>query len=338
MKSEILFMSYGRILSSKIEKLSTVILGETITTIEDYAFKGCTALKNIVIPEGSTVTIKGNAFENCTALEEIFLPSSVTSIPASAFSGCSALTSAVLMNVTSIGESAFKATSDVALTIYAHATGDLTLGSNALANRSNVTLYTNSKNITSLSNATWTIYSGLAHAQAPYTEAETCFENGYIGYKTDCPCGQVVYGVAYTVYTNENTEGVSSTLDNITVIDEFDGHNLAVSVTYANGYDKNGVKHQICLRFCGATFEDVSLNPIVTHKGYSFKENGDGALGLQSGFHLDLDALNEYNLYNEDLVLGLAILNPKYLGESFFDGQSLNCEKGFLQVDIDVFT
>jgi hypothetical protein len=242
------------------------------------------------------------------------------------------------MGVTKIGDSAFNATSNVALTIYAHATGDISFGSNALANRSNVTLYTNSKNITSLSNATWTIYSGLAHVQTPHTEAETCFENGYIGYKTDCPCGQVVYGVTYTVYTNENTEGVSYTLDNITVIDEFDGHNLAVSVTYANGYDKNGVKHQICLRFCGATFEDVSLNPIVTHKGYSFKENGDGALGLQSGFHLDLDALNEYNLYNDDLVLGLAILNPKYLGESFFDGQNLNCEKGFLQVDIDVFT
>ena len=240
------------------------------------------------------------------------------------------------MGASSIGDNAFSGTG--ALTVYAHTSGDLALSSSAFTNRPDVVLYTSSKNVTALGTAAYTIYSGLAHVQTPHTEAETCFENGYIGYKTDCPCGQVVYGVTYTVYTNENTEGVSSTLDNITVIDEFDGHNLAVSVTYANGYDKNGVKHQICLRFCGATFEDVSLNPIVTHKGYSFKENGDGALGLQSGFHLDLDALNEYNLYNDDLVLGLAILNPKYLGESFFDGQNLNCEKGFLQVDIDVFT
>ena len=315
--------------------LTTITFGKNGNyTFEQYAFKGCTALKNIVIPEGSIVTIKGNAFENCTALEEIFLPSSVTSIPASAFSGCSALTSAVLMNVTSIGESAFNATSNVALTIYAHATGDLTLGSNALANRANVVLYTNSKNITSLSNATYAIYVGLAHAVTPHTEAETCFENGYIGYATDCPCGEIAYGATYTVYTNENTEGANSTLNEIIIIDEIDGHDLVITITYANGYDKNGVKCTDCSRACGAEFDDVTVKPIITHKGYSFKENGE-ATGIHSGFHLDVDALAEYNLYNEDLSIGLAILNPKYLGDTFFNGSKVNCEKGFLQVEVN---
>ncbi len=321
------------------KSLATITFGENGNyTFAAECFQG-TPLTALNIPASSTVTFDGNsAFKNCTALESVWLPANVTEIKKETFYGCTALSKVALLGATTLGESAFNATSDVPLTIYAHATGDLTLGSNALANRANVTLYTNSKNIISLSNATYTIYVGLVHAVTPHTEAETCFENGYIGYATDCPCGEIAYGATYMVYTSESTEGTENKLDEIIIIDEFDGHDLVITVTYANGYDKDGVKCTSCSRACGAEFDDVTLKPIITHKGYSYKLNGDGETGLQSGFHLDVEALNEYNLYNDDLVIGLAILNPKYLGDAFFNGNDVNATKGFLQVDIDVFT
>ena len=98
---------------------------------------------------------------------------------------------------------------------------------------------------------------------APYTKAETCFENGYVGYATDCPCGVIAYGASYTVYSNENAQGEALALDNIVIIDEFDGHNLVITIAYANGYDKEGVKCTVCSRDCGEEFDSTVTKPII---------------------------------------------------------------------------
>lgn len=316
------------------KSLATITFGENGNyTFAAECFQN-TILTSLNIPVSSTVTFEGNgAFKGCTALESVWLPANVTEVKKETFSGCTALSKVVLMGATSIGESAFNATSDVVLTIYAHAAGDLTLGSNALANRANVVLYTNSKNITSLSNATYTIYSGISHAYTPHTEAETCFENGYIGYATDCPCGNIAYGASYTVYTNEDTEGTENKLDEIIIVDEIDGHDIVITITYENGYDQEGLKCTTCSRDCGETWDSSATKPIITHKGYSYNLSGSVS-GIQSGFHIELDALKEYNQYNEDLVIGLGILNPKYLGDEFFDGNVINADKGCLQINI----
>lgn len=79
--------------------------GETysVTSIDWYAFYGCTGLTSIEIP--SSVTIIGSyAFYSCTGLTSIEIPNSVTFIGDRAFSGCSGLTSIEIPNsVTSIG-------------------------------------------------------------------------------------------------------------------------------------------------------------------------------------------------------------------------------------------
>ena len=58
--------------------------GEKVTSIGDSAFKGCTSLKSITIPEGVT-SIGGSAFEGCTSLKSITIPDSVTHIGNYAF-------------------------------------------------------------------------------------------------------------------------------------------------------------------------------------------------------------------------------------------------------------
>lgn len=64
----------------------------SIISINEYAFSGCSILTNIVIPN-SVTAIGRNAFSGCSGLTNINIPSSVTTIGAYAFMSCSGLTS-----------------------------------------------------------------------------------------------------------------------------------------------------------------------------------------------------------------------------------------------------
>ena len=80
---------------------------DSVTSIGEYAFDGCTSLASITILNGVT-SIGGNTFSGCTSLISITIPDSVTSIGNDAFEGCTSLTSVTIPNsVTSIGNSAF---------------------------------------------------------------------------------------------------------------------------------------------------------------------------------------------------------------------------------------
>ena len=78
-----------------------------MTSIEAYAFDGCTGLTSIDLPDGVT-SIGSAAFRDCTGLTSIDLPAGLTSIGSAAFWGCDGLTSIDLPDgLTSIGERAF---------------------------------------------------------------------------------------------------------------------------------------------------------------------------------------------------------------------------------------
>ena len=81
--------------------------GKKVTSIGEYAFRDCTSLTSITIPDGVT-SIGYGAFEGCSNLTRISIPDSVTSIGESAFSYCWSLTSiSIPDSVTSIGYCAF---------------------------------------------------------------------------------------------------------------------------------------------------------------------------------------------------------------------------------------
>lgn len=76
-------------------ELTSINIPDTIVTIGNASFYGCTNLNNVQMGNG-VKTIDTSAFKGCTALTEISVPDSVEVINDSAFEGCTNLTSITL--------------------------------------------------------------------------------------------------------------------------------------------------------------------------------------------------------------------------------------------------
>ena len=87
--------------------LTEIIIPDSVTSIGSLAFQYCDNLTKIVIPKSMT-SISESAFSWCTGLKEVVLHDDVTEIAAGAFSYCENLTEIVIPDsVTSIGSQAF---------------------------------------------------------------------------------------------------------------------------------------------------------------------------------------------------------------------------------------
>ena len=83
------------------------VIPNSVTSIGDGAFRGCSGLTELILPN-SVTSIGEYAFYYCSELTELTLPNSVTSIGWYAFQGCSGLTELTLpSSVTRIGKNAF---------------------------------------------------------------------------------------------------------------------------------------------------------------------------------------------------------------------------------------
>ena len=90
-----------------IQGCNNTVIPNSVTSINDGAFYGCSSLTSIIIPN-SVTSIGGYAFYNCSGLASVTIPNSVTSIGCDAFEGCCGLPSITIPNsVTSIGSDAF---------------------------------------------------------------------------------------------------------------------------------------------------------------------------------------------------------------------------------------
>ena len=89
--------------------IESVVIPNSVTTIGDYAFRGCKGLTGELIIPDSVTTIGDSAFNWCSGLTgELIIPDSVTTIDDYAFFCCSNLTSVTIGDgVTTIGDYAF---------------------------------------------------------------------------------------------------------------------------------------------------------------------------------------------------------------------------------------
>lgn len=85
-----------------------IIIPETVSFIDSYAFSGCYNLRKIEIPYLVT-TISSCAFQNCSSLESVIIPEAVTTIYRYAFDYCTSLRSIELpKSLTTLYNGAFR--------------------------------------------------------------------------------------------------------------------------------------------------------------------------------------------------------------------------------------
>lgn len=116
--------------------LTEVSMKESVKRIEENTFRDCSGLSSVTIPN-SVTSIGNRAFAGCSELTEVNIPNSVTTIGNSTFSDCNTLASLSLgASLSTIGEKAFDNCSALK-TIYSYNITPPALGSNAFNGVSN---------------------------------------------------------------------------------------------------------------------------------------------------------------------------------------------------------
>ena len=142
-----------------------------VASIGDHAFFGCNWLTSVIIPN-SVISIDLGAFANCSSLTSITIPDSVTSIGGSAFIYCTGLTSATIGNsVTSIGDSAFDGCTG--LTSVTIGNSVTSIGDSAFEGCSGLTTINYTGDI-----AGWCSISGLSNLMAYGSSTKSLYING----------------------------------------------------------------------------------------------------------------------------------------------------------------
>ena len=139
--------------------ITTVNIGNSVTSIGDWAFYGCYSLTSVII--GNSVTSIGySAFNRCDSLTSITIPDSVTSIEHGAFIFCDSLTSITIPDsVTSIGYDAFYGC--YSLTSVTIGNSVTSIGSYAFEDCTSLTSITIPDSVTSIGNGVFSGCDGL---------------------------------------------------------------------------------------------------------------------------------------------------------------------------------
>ncbi len=181
--------------------IPSTIDGYTVTGIGNSAFRYCTSLTSITIPD-SVTSIGECAFHKCTSLESVTIPDGVTSIGKWAFDNCTSLTSVIIPDsVTSIGEFAFSVcTSLESITI---PNSVMSIGSDAFYYCTSLKSITIPNSVTRIGD--WAFRDCTSLTDVYYAGTETQWNNISIGSNNECLINAVIH-YDYVVETEKQKD------------------------------------------------------------------------------------------------------------------------------------
>ena len=90
-------LKYAKHLYMNGKEITELTIPNSVTTIGDYTFSGCSSLTSVTIPN-SVTTIGDYTFSDCSSLTSVTIPNSVTHIKEYAFRNCERLKSVTIGN------------------------------------------------------------------------------------------------------------------------------------------------------------------------------------------------------------------------------------------------
>ena len=157
--------SIGNYAFYECTSLTSVTIGDSVTSIGNYAFAWCSSLTSVTIGD-SVTTIGNDAFFSCDSLTSVTIGDSVTTIGYWAFGYCSSLTSVTIPDsVTTIGDSAFSECTS--LTIVTIGDSVTTIGDYAFAYCDSLTSVTIGDSVTTIGWAAFYECSSLTSVTIP---------------------------------------------------------------------------------------------------------------------------------------------------------------------------
>ena len=178
--------------------IKSIIIPNSVKSIENYAFYKCTSLKSISFGN-SLSNIGYSSFERCKSLTTVDLPNTVTIIGERAFNGCSGLMNFTIPNsVTSIGYFAFDGCDNLT-SIFSHMLNPVEIIGNTLGSTFSKTTYNNATLF--VPEGTIGIYRA-ASGWRDFINIEEYFPNETNNYSVET--GQCFYfnGIYYKIVSN----------------------------------------------------------------------------------------------------------------------------------------
>ena len=256
-------------------KLTSIELPNSLISIGNSAFDGCSGLKSVEIPN-SVTSIGSEAFSSCRGLTSVTIGNSVTSIGSEAFSSCFGLTSVTIPNsVTSIGNEAFRGCTG--LTSVTIGNSVTSIGDVAFYGCSGLTSVTIPNSVTSIGYSAFADCSGLTSVYVGWTVSDKIPKI----YSSDFPystCDLYVPAGTKEIYQSKSYWGYFKTivaLDPI-IITNADGTDGSIAAIVGGKVDLND------------NIQSISIAEVIANVNITYTRNFDKA-GVWQAWYMPFD-------------------------------------------------